>query len=259
MTQRLVLHPLLFLLIVGTLLAGCVNAPVQTPFPTVTAITETKTSALSATATPAPSNTPARSKTPVPTATISITPSPTASLEPAGCKRPGDDYTLTKVNGWLINQRTLEMLQYASERYGGEIDITGHAVTQGSYTDQVAASFGTHDGGGAVDLSVMRAGTYTVLYDEIEPLIAALRLAGFAAWLRDLDELYPGSPIHIHAIAIGDQHLSQAARYQLTGDYGYFRGYSGVPQANGLPVPDKHGGPVLCLWMIEMGYTDLSE
>jgi hypothetical protein len=259
MTQRQILYSLIFLLIAGTLLAGCGNARGQAPAPTSTTITEIRTPAISATVTPSLTSTPAPSQTPVPTATTSLTPSPTALLEPTGCKRPSDDYTLTKVNGWLINQRTLEMLQHAAERYEGEIDITGYAVTQGSYTDQVAASFGTHDGGGAVDLSVMRAGTYTVLYDEIEPLIAALRLAGFAAWLRDLDELYPGSPIHIHAIAIGDQHLSQAARYQLSGDYGYFRGYSGVPQANGLPVPDKHGGPVVCLWMIEMGYSDLRE
>ena len=29
------------------------------------------------------------------------------------------------------------------------------------------------------------------------------RVAGFAAWLRHEDELYDGSVIHIHAIAIG--------------------------------------------------------
>jgi hypothetical protein len=105
----------------------------------------------------------------------------------------------------------------------------------------------------------MRSGTYTVLYDDIEPMVNALRLAGFAAWLRDLDELYPGSPIHIHAIAVGDEQLSQAARDQLTGPYGYFRGYSGVPQPNGTPIPDRHAGPLICLWMLEMGYSDLRQ
>ena len=34
--------------------------------------------------------------------------------------------------------------------------------------------------------------------------------------MRDADELHPGSPIHIHAIAIGDAELSEAARAQLT-------------------------------------------
>jgi hypothetical protein len=257
MNQRQMLSTILSLLIASVMIAGCISMPRQAPQPVLTDAVEMTTPApsltLTATGTFAPSSTPS------PTPTISPTVTPTASLEPIGCKRPGDDYTLTKVNGWLVNQRTLEMLQYAAELFEGEIDITGYAVTQGSYTDQVAASFGTHDGGGAVDLSVMRAGTYTVLYDEIEPLIAALRLAGFAAWLRDLDELYPGSPIHIHAIAIGDEHLSKAARDQLNGAYGYFYGYSGVPQANQTPVPDRHGGPVICLWMVESGYADLRK
>lgn len=257
MNQRQILSSLLSLLTISLIFAGCRAIPGQTPLPTITTVVETASPAprivLTVTRTPAPSFTSTF------TATISPTVTPTASLEPIGCKRPEDDYTFTKVNGWLVNQRTLEMLQYAAEQFEGEIEITGYAVTQGSYTDQVAASFGTHDGGGAVDLSVMRAGTYTVLYDEIEPLIAALRLAGFAAWLRDLDELYPGSPIHIHAIAIGDEHLSKAAHDQLTGAYGYFYGYSGVPQANQTPVPDRHGGPVICLWMVESGYADLRK
>jgi hypothetical protein len=252
-----ILRLLFSLLLAGTLFAGCTRAPVQAPLLSETSIPPTTTRSPSASATT--TSTPAPSDTPTPTAAVTFTPSPTASLEPVGCQRPSDDYTLTKVNGWLVNQRTLEMLQYAAERYAGEIDITGYAVTQGSYTDQVAASFGTHDGGGAVDLSVMRAGTYTVLYDEIDPLISALRLVGFAAWLRDFDELYPGSPIHIHAVAVGDQHLSKAARDQLTGTYGYFRGYTGVPQTNQIPVLDRHGGPILCQWMIEEGYADLRK
>jgi hypothetical protein len=248
------LFPLLSL---AFLLVSCSAGPVQAPVTTATAITETFTPAPSPTPTVTPTFTPTTAPTERPT--VTLTPTPTVSPEPIGCRRPSDDYSLTKVNGRLVNQRTLEMLEYAAELYQGEIDITGYAVTQGSYTDQVAASFGTHAGGGAVDLSVMRQGTYTVLYDEIEPLISALRQAGFAAWLRDLDELYPGSPIHIHAIAIGDLHLSTAARNQLVGPYGYFRGYSGVPQSNQVPIPDRHGGPLICLWMLEEGYNDLRE
>jgi len=248
--------PVLFV-ILGVLLltAGCSSEAAELPTPSALAASITSTPPPSATRTRTTTQTATATVTPSPT--IPLTPSPTASLEPFGCRRPSDDYTLTKVNQRLVNQRTLEMLEYAAGLYAGDIDITGYAVTQGSYTDQVEASFGTHAGGGAVDLSVMRQGTYTVLYDEIEPLIAALRLAGFAAWLRDLDELYPGSPIHIHAIAIGDQHLSPAARDQLTGPYGYFRGYTGVPQPNQTPLPDRHGGPLICLWMLDLGYRDL--
>ena len=137
------------------------------------------------------------------------------------------------VNGSTLNQRTLSMLAHAQELYGGELELTSHAVTQGSYSNAVSASFGTHEGGGAVDLSVLSPGTYTVLWDDIDSLLHALRVAGFAAWLREYGELYPDSPIHIHAIAIGDRELSQAAQEQLTGAAGYFRGYSG------LPVPDR--------------------
>jgi hypothetical protein len=152
------------------------------------------------------------------------------------------------------------MLSHAQELYGGEIELTGHAITQGSYTDSLAASFGTHAGGGAVDLSVMRQGTYTVLWDDIEPLLRALRAAGFAAWLREYGELHPDSPIHIHAIAVGDRELSEASQEQLTGEAGYFRGYSGLPVAMyGPPTPDRYGGPVVCQWMIDLGYRDLRQ
>jgi hypothetical protein len=150
------------------------------------------------------------------------------------------------------------MLAHAQGLYGGEIELTGFSITQGSYTDALAASFGTHSGGGAVDLSVLRPGTYTVLWDDLGPLIRALRTAGFAAWVREYGELHADSPIHIHAIAVGDQELSPAAEEQLTGEAGYFRGYSGLPVAMyGPPAPDRYGGPILCQWMIELGYRDL--
>jgi hypothetical protein len=151
------------------------------------------------------------------------------------------------------------MLEHAYELYGGEIEITGYAITQGSYRDVLAASFGTHAGGGAIDISVLRKGTYTVLWDNIDPLIRALRAAGFAAWLREYGELGPESPIHIHAIAIGDRELSPEAEAQLTGPAGYFRGYSGLTAEDGTPASDRYSGPVLCQWMLDLGYQDLRQ
>ncbi|HKY53800.1 MAG TPA: hypothetical protein VJM08_05800 [Anaerolineales bacterium] len=189
-----------------------------------------------------------------PTALPSITPTP----EPYGCLKPPDDYMRVEVNGWTLNQRTLAMLAHAQELYGGELELTGHAITQGSYNNSVEASFGTHSGGGAVDLSVLQRDTYTVLWDDIEPLLGALRAAGFAAWLREFGELHADSPIHIHAIAIGDRELSPAAQEQLTGEAGYFRGYNGLPvDMYGGPTLDRYGGPVICQWMIDLGYRDL--
>lgn len=202
-------------------------------------------------------STPALTAAATETVLPSVTPTITSTPEPEGCQAPPEDYSRVEVNGWTINQRTLAMLQHTAELYGGELEITGYAITQGSYNDNGAASFGTHLGGGAVDLSVMHKGTYQVLRSDIEPLIHALRVAGFAAWMREYGELSADSPYHIHAIAIGDQELSQAAQAQLTGKFGYFRGYTGVPIADGTPAPDRHGGPILCQWMIDLGYRDL--
>jgi hypothetical protein len=228
--------------------AGCLNefgtaiSPVLTQTPVTFIASPTESLTFSPTLTP----------TPLPVETMTTTP------EPAGCLKPPDDYTRVEVNGWTLNRRTLAMLAYAQQLYGGELEITGHAVTQGSYHDNGAASFGTHLGGGAVDLSVLRRGTYTVLWDDIERLLHALRTAGFAAWLREYGELYTDSPIHIHAIAIGDLELSQAAQEQLTGEAGYFRGSSGLPVAMyGAPTPDRYDGPIICQWMIDLGYQDL--
>ncbi len=206
--------------------------------------------------TPTPT-TPPPSRTPEPEPTLTPTPEPPLVLEPAGCKKPPDDYSHVQVNHWELNQRTYAMLQYAAQLYTGPIDLANTAITQGSYSSNGPASFGTHLGGGAVDISVITPGGRLVLYNEIEPAIKALRAAGFAAWLRDWNELGQGSGIHIHAIAIGDAELSDAATEQLTGPFGYFRGYSGVPTSDGIPIPDRHGGPVICQWMREQSYTDL--
>ncbi len=187
-------------------------------------------------------------------------PTATPFVQPAGCRQPLDDYTRVWVGDAQLNTRTLSMLNQAQRLYraaGGTLDLR-RAIAQGSYNPGVvAASFGTHDGGGAVDISVRSPVTWEVLYDEIDPLLAALRTAGFAAWLRDTGSLYPGSPIHIHAIAIGDAELSPAARGQVDGPFGYLRGFNGLPQTSGIPVLDPHGPPVICRWMVLMGFEDM--
>jgi hypothetical protein len=240
---------LVALRLLAVLLAGCQN---QVP-PDILEPSNSHTPVSISTQTPIP---PTLAASPVPTFTA--IPSQTSTPEPDGCLKPPEDYTRVEVDGMTINQRTLAMLTHAQELYGGELEINGYAITQGSYSSSVDASFGTHLGGGAVDLSVLRRDTYTVLWDDIEPLIRALRAAGFAAWLRDYGELHAASPIHIHAIAIGDRELSEPAQAQLTGEAGYFHGYTGLPVASyGGPFPDRHGGPILCQWMIDLGYRDL--
>lgn len=185
---------------------------------------------------------------------------PDGTMEREGCLPPPDDYERVFVGYAQLNRRTLAMLDHATQllRLRG-INLNFRSlITQGSYTGgALAASFGTHDDGGAVDISVRSPLDFSVMEEEIPLMIDALRVAGFAAWLRDTDQLYPGSIIHIHAIAIGDEDLSAAAREQIDGRYGYLRGYNALPEDWGGPALDGHGGPILCQWMIEAGYSDL--
>jgi hypothetical protein len=184
----------------------------------------------------------------------------TVFVEPADCWEPPHDYTRVWVYGMEFNTRTLAMLDHAQALYGAQGGIVDfrRALTQGSYTGgALAASFGTHDGGGALDLSVLSLQDGSVLVDEIEPMIHALRLAGFAAWLRDTGELYPGSAIHIHAVAVGDYELSPMAQEQISGTFGYLRGSNGLPTLHGFLTPDRYGGPIICGWMIAQGFNDM--
>jgi hypothetical protein len=256
MTRKLTL---IFFLLIAFFLAGCESLPnapamvqrastvtvpksVASPHPTRVLPTSTKS--------PVPSPWPTATPTPSPTAL-------TATDQPSelGCVEPPDDYTRVKINGYTINQRTLWMLQRAQEIYGGPGDLL--RVVQGSYTDVLTESFGTHAGGGAVDISIRDPRQLsTVLWDETDKMVAALRQVGFAAWYRAPGDLGQGSSAHIHAIAVGDRELSTAAQEQLTGPSGYFRGLDGLPPPWG-PNPDRHGGPVICGWMITAGYRDL--
>lgn len=184
------------------------------------------------------------------------------TLEHVGCLRPPDDYTQVQFDYITLNRRTLFMLDNAQRIYrqlGGSIEFRTRLV-QGSYNaGVVAASFGTHDGGGAVDISVRSPADFSILTAEMPYMIEALRIAGFAAWVRRTGELYQNSPIHIHAIAVGDAELSPAARAQIDGEPGYLRGYNGLPESYGDPISDSHGGPIICQWMIEDGFPDLRE
>lgn len=177
-------------------------------------------------------------------------------LEPEGCLKPPDNYTRVQ-DGWaVLNARTRFMLDHAQRLYAAQAGrrYARFIIAQGSYNPGiVAASFGTHDGGGAVDISVRDPETWAVLTSEMDAMIYALRVAGFAAWVRVEGSLYPNSPIHIHAIAVGDRDLSPAAWEQVYGPGGYLAGYDGLPPDYGGPHVDPHGGPVICRWMETSG------
>ncbi|GAB2980283.1 peptidoglycan-binding protein [Saccharothrix stipae] len=142
-------------------------------------------------------------------------------------------YTVTRVvsagsrvtyRGALMNTRTKAMLVEAERLLGRSLTIT-----QGSYNPGgVPGSAGTHDGGGALDISVsgMTATTRTAV-------TKALRQVGYAAWVRTPAQ---GFDYHIHAIALGDPDQSSGAQHQ-SGDY-----YLGL---NGLANRGPDDGPVV--------------
>lgn len=130
------------------------------------------------------------------------------------------------VDGKTINKRTALMLACAEARLGYQLYIT-----QGSYnTGGVSQSAGTHDGGGAIDVTGVNNWNEVVL---------ALREVGFAAWHRTPAQ-GPWND-HIHAIAIGDSELSSGARSQVYSYYNRNNGlaYNGAddgPRLNPIPV-----------------------
>lgn len=134
-----------------------------------------------------------------------------------------DPYAKVQWDGHTLDRITAEAL-HAVEKILG-YDLT---VVQGSYNaGGVAASSGTHDGGGAVDLKP---------YDA-DRKVRALRKIGFAAWHR---QAIPGVwGEHIHAILIGNQELSPAAAAQVED---YRKGLDGL--AGHQPDPTWRPDPI---------------
>lgn len=122
-------------------------------------------------------------------------------------------------DGKTVDRMTDAALKKAERRLGYSLTIT-----QGSYnTGGVAASAGTHDGGGVVDLMAWDA----------ENKVKALRAVGFAAWFRPT---IPGLwPAHIHAVLIGHPQLAPSAMRQVSD---YLAGKDGLAAGN----PDTDPG-----------------
>lgn len=119
-------------------------------------------------------------------------------------------YDLTTYGGKRVDWLTRAALEAAAKNLG--YDLT---VTQGSYNaGGVAASAGTHDGGGVVDLN----GTF-----QADRKVRELRRVGFAAWHRTPSQGNWGH--HIHAVLIGNERMSAGARAQVID---YINGYNGL-------------------------------
>src|SRR5262245_55765220 len=120
-----------------------------------------------------------------------------------------DTYGRDWSRGVQLNNRTLEMLEITELR--GLRLLTPLSLSQDSYSSSVSQSGGTHDGGSALDV---RTGGSSAA--RIDSIVEELRKTGFAAWHPTPDQ--GDWPEHVHAVAIGDTELSQAAKDQVA-DY----------------------------------------
>lgn len=138
-------------------------------------------------------------------ATPAVIPGPVAAgSESTHGKYGSDPYGLTQIDGHTVDNFTAAALKAASKEFGSDF-----RVIQGSHNPGgVAASGGTHDGGGVVDLAPVDG--------DWAGALTALRKIGFAAWIRNLPGYgQAGDGAHIHAVLIGDEQLSPEAQTQV--------------------------------------------
>lgn len=104
-----------------------------------------------------------------------------------------------------VDARTRYLLGLVEQKLG-----FGLYCYQGSYNAGVEQSGGTHDGGGAVDLSIRPLNGST---NRAEDIVRVLRQHGFAAWWRKPSQ--GDWSDHIHAVECGNRMLSDSARWQV--------------------------------------------
>lgn len=136
------------------------------------------------------------------------------------------------VDGKTVNKKTRDALAWAGRKFHRRYPKAPWQVAQGSYNTTVAASAGTHDGGGVIDLRTTGAG---MTADQRDYALHCLKAAGFAAWIRDERD---GMPPHIHACL-----LASPGKFHPTMAYGaraqcisYLQGRNGL-RSNG---PDRN-------------------
>lgn len=130
-----------------------------------------------------------------------------------------------KYQGKTLNRGTLAIftamntILQQSPRYGREKENV--TLVQGSYNGTVSASAGTHNGGGAYDITNF----------NYKNRVKVLRILGTATWYRPtIKNLWSA---HIHGIVCGDGSASKGALGQVTA---YYNGRNGL--ANNAKDPD---------------------
>lgn len=139
-------------------------------------------------------------------------------------------YGKTEIRGHTLDNLT----DYALLAVEAKLNYRPRSLTvvQGSYNaGGVGASAGTHDGGGAVDLTPV----------NWQEKVHALRAVGFAAWHRPALPGVWGE--HIHCILIGNAKLSPAAAAQVVDYRNHRDGLAGHAADNTWhpdPIPTFH-------------------
>ncbi len=142
--------------------------------------------------------------------------------------------------GQRVSTRTRSMLTAADQALPWSIQLS-----QGSYCGLekkgcAAASAGTHDGGGNVDVRVANLSA-TQRWQTLQ----AMRAVGFAAWLRLPSQCGGCWPAHIHAIAIGDTDVWQKNGQYTNRDQvaDYYVGRNGLSGHRGDDTPTLYRVP----------------
>ncbi len=125
--------------------------------------------------------------------------------------------------GVKLDAQTRDILVELDKLVGPNVQIQ---PTQGSYSNAVGASAGTHAGGGACDLTVRNLTPW-----QVDLVVFLARRLGCAAWHRSATE-GDWSP-HIHLINKTCKDLSASAKKQVEA---YNHGKNGLQNGK----PDKH-------------------
>ena len=171
--------------------------------------------------------------------------------DPAGCRPPVGSDEVIRTETWALSERSFGMLEHAVELYGGDFDPDNLVISRPSIGMNGQVRLQIHVEDDVLIIDMLSRNGYEALYVEVDPLVRALRVAGFAAWFWDWDEQFLGSEPMIYAIPIGAASLSAEDENLLSGDAGYLYGYRGI--RDGQPLLDPHGGPIICAWMIDEG------
>ena len=141
-----------------------------------------------------------------------------------------------------VNTRTRLMLTAADTKVPWTL-----RVSQGSYcpfekSGCAAASAGTHDGGGSIDVRVSGLST-----TERWRTVRALRQVGFAAWLRTPSQCGGCWSAHIHAVAIADTDMWQRDGKYTNRDQvaDYFVGRNGLARHDWDNTPARYRAPFI--------------